>query len=202
MNLSLARLAMTSAFFILGACGTESANGSGGGSSTTSSATVGSTASSTQTGSGGSTPACVEDDLVELGPFGGPGFDASKGGLVGTPLDSDVVATTVLTERPEAQAKFFQLSTAAIGRANQSDGFIGFSVGTSKKCGTARTITVWKSPEAMMTFVASPEHAACMAASSEVSVTGSFTMGTATAAEVPPSFETARAKLVGVAPAY
>ena len=199
MNLSKLLLVVIAPLSILTACNTEASSGSGGsgGRASTTSVASGST-SSTGTGA----PACVEDDLAQLGPFGGPGYDATQGGIVGTPLATYVVATTVLSRRPEAASKFLMLATGAIGSANQTDGFVGFVVATSKKCGTARTITVWKSEEAMMTFVTAPAHAACMAASSEVSSTGAFTKWNATPAELPPTFETARAKLVGVTPAY
>jgi quinol monooxygenase YgiN len=145
-------------------------------------------------------PACVEDDFIAE-PFAGPGYHPEMG-LQGPPQDTYLVSSTVLAPRPEKMQEFFDTAGAMVPVLLANPGLVGFSLGTSAKCGTARTLAVWRDQEAMMAFVVSPEHAAAVSAASELSSTGTITSWQVTAAEIPVDWDTAREKLAGVAPSY
>jgi len=163
----------------------------------------GSAASSGSTSTGtGSEVQCVDDDLMVSGEFSGPGWDSATKSLVGTPKPSYVVATTLIFLKPDADDTFYKVSGKAIGAASAAPGFVGMMVGTSAKCHSARTLTVWESADAMLDFVMTPEHSACIDEADEVSTTATLTDWTAKPADLPPTFEEARTHLDGVSPLY
>ncbi|WP_437911604.1 hypothetical protein WME73_28650 [Sorangium sp. So ce302] len=163
------------------------------------------TPSNTSGGSGTQTAAsqftCTDDDL-QSAPFGGPGF--ADGALTGTAQDSYVVSSTLLWMKPDeaAQRRFGELMGPILAQLPAQEGLIGFTLGTSAKCGYARTITVWKDEEAMGKFVMSDAHLSAMSAASAVSVHGVVTQWTVGAGDLPMSWEAAREKVAAAEISY
>jgi hypothetical protein len=151
--------------------------------------------------SGAGEPACVEDDLGPVA-FAGPGYDPDKGGLQEPLQDKYVASTTVLVLRPEKQQELDELVGAMIPVLTANPGLVGFSTALSPKCGTARTLTVWRDQTAMMNFVASDEHVAGMSRATELSATGTVTSWEVTRAEVPLTWDTAIARAAAATPSY
>ena len=146
-------------------------------------------------------PVCVEDDL-DAQPFFGPGFDAEQGVVLGTAQDSYVASTTWVFIKPDQQERFFQVAGAVIESASQLDGLVGMSLAGSDKCGSARTLTVWRSEQAMMDFVVSDAHAAAMAQGPDLVLNGVVTHWNVGSDNVPPSWDEAQAEADLAAPVY
>lgn len=157
----------------------------------------GTTDDSTGTGAA----ACVEDDL-DVSEFAGPGYDAAQGGLLEPLQDKYIASTTVLALRPETAEEFRATVGAMIPVLTQNPGLVGFSTGSSAKCGTARTMAVWRDQTAMMNFVASDEHVAGMQRTQEFSTTGTVTSWEVTRAELPLAWDTAIARATAATPSY
>ncbi len=134
-------------------------------------------------------PQCDEVDFAPTA-FSGPGFNDD--GLIAPVQDSYMIGTTAVVINPEQETRFFKLSGAVFATIADFDGFIGFSVGTSTVCGTARTLTAWRDEEAMFKFVVSDVHSAAMAETQLVTTVGATTHYTAGAAEFPPSWQVAK----------
>jgi heme-degrading monooxygenase HmoA len=64
--------------------------------------------------------------------------------------------------------KYGQLLAAIQEQLMKQPGLLAFRLGSSDACRSGRTLAVWESEEAMYEFVASPAHAAAMAAVHEV----------------------------------
>jgi len=186
------------------ACGDESGQGSETNvpdSTTTTTTSPTSSSSDTDDSSGTGEPACVEDDLM-ASVFAGPGYDPENGGLQEPLQDEYVASTTLLALRPETAQAFVETVTAMIPVLTANPGLVGFSTAQSAKCGTARTLTVWRDEMAMMSFVTSDEHVAGMTRASEFSTTGTVTSWKVTRAEVPIAWEVAMARAADTTPSY
>jgi quinol monooxygenase YgiN len=142
------------------------------------------------------TAPCVEDDLSSPGPFAGPGYDPQSG-IIGTPQAQYVAHATVirLLPDPAKQQQFGAMVGPVIGRLVQSPGLVGFQVASSQKCGTARTVGVWKDISSMYAFVASDEHQAAAAKTYDVAAGGAFTHWNVSPAQVPVTWQVAMEKL-------
>jgi quinol monooxygenase YgiN len=92
------------------------------------------------------------------------------------PKGQYVISTTYLrlkNSRTTLQ-QFTALSTPMEAALRRNPGRVKSVTRLSESCNTARTLTVWKDEASMYEFVASPEHAAAMAAVLEVSRGGSI----------------------------
>ncbi|WP_437812228.1 antibiotic biosynthesis monooxygenase family protein [Sorangium sp. So ce1078] len=145
---------------------------------------------------------CTDDDLESLAPFGGPGF--KDGALTGAAQDTYVASSTLLWLKPDeaSQRRFGELMAPIASQLPTQEGLIGFALGTSARCGYARTVTVWKDEEAMGKFVMSDAHVAAMGAGSDVSVHGAVTHWTVGAGDLPLSWEVAREKIAAAEISY
>ncbi|WP_437323148.1 hypothetical protein [Sorangium sp. So ce381] len=163
--------------------------------------TTGNTGGGSGTQTAASEFTCTDDDL-QSAPFGGPGF--ADGALTGAAQDSYVVSSTLLWMKPDeaAQRRFGELMGPILAQLPAQEGLIGFTLGTSAKCGYARTITVWKDEEAMGKFVMSDAHLSAMSAASAVSVHGVVTQWTVGAGDLPLSWEAAREKVAAAEISY
>ena len=97
-----------------------------------------------------------ESDIV-YGAWQGPGMLAD-GGL---PESSDVVVSTTflaLRTEPEAGQLFRDLMADISLDLASREGLIGYSISTSTRCNTARTLSVWADEAHMFTFAGSPAH--------------------------------------------
>jgi quinol monooxygenase YgiN len=110
---------------------------------------------------------CDESDLAPVS-FVGPGFDSKTGKFTGAPLDSYVVHTTWLKLKADKQKEFFSLVAPILAALQTQKGLIGYSVATSAKCGTARTMGVWADHASVEAFVTEKPHAAAMAQSNAI----------------------------------
>ena len=110
---------------------------------------------------------CDETDLLPLS-FSGPELDKKTGKFTGASQATYLVHTTWLEQRDGQAAAFFKLTGAVVGALQAQPGLIGYSLATSKKCGTARTMGVWRDQKSIDDFVISKEHAAAMAAANDV----------------------------------
>ncbi|XXX72824.1 hypothetical protein WMF30_34765 [Sorangium sp. So ce134] len=157
-------------------------------------------------GSGAQTAAsaftCTDDDLQSSEPFGGPGF--KDGSLTGAAQDAYVASSTLLWLKADAasQQRFGEVTAPIIAQLPAQEGLVGFAVGTSAKCGYARTVTVWEDEDAMGKFVMSDAHVAAMGLGGEVSVHGVVTHWTIGAGDLPLSWETAREKIAAAEISY
>lgn len=156
-------------------------------------------------GSGAPTAAseftCADDDL-ESSPFGGSGF--KDGALTGAAQDAYLASSTLLSLKADeaSQRRFGEVMAPIISQLPAQEGLIGFALGTSAKCGYARTVTVWKDEEAMGKFVLSDAHRAAMSVGSDVSVHGAVTHWTVGAGDLPLSWEAAREKIAAAEISY
>lgn len=143
---------------------------------------------------------CVEDDF-QAQPLAGAGYSPEQG-LLEPMQETYVASTTFLILNPDQGQRFQELS-AAIGADLQTrEGLVALAFGQSEKCGTVRTMAVWKSRDAMLDFVFAPAHAAAMAEGHIVGLNGVVTSWEVAADEIPMSWELARTKLARAEPAY
>jgi hypothetical protein len=115
----------------------------------------------------------LESDLVYL-PRTGPKVDAS-GALMPPPAAGYVVSSTFLRLQPGEQAgrRFGELMAPISEQLTSLPGLEALQLATSPGCGTARTLSVWSTLDAMYYFVTSDAHQAAIDAVSEVSRGGS-----------------------------
>jgi hypothetical protein len=146
-------------------------------------------------------PACVEDDLMTL-DFKGPGYDLDNGGLQPPLQDTYVASTTVLILKPEKQNDFFAVAGAMFPVLEANPGLVGYSLASSEKCGTQRTMTIWRDATAMFAFVMSPEHQAGADMALELSTTGTVTAWDVTQAEIPVAWPDAIARVDALPKTY
>lgn len=100
--------------------------------------------------------ACDESDLDVL-PFMGPAFD-DKGALVAPLPQPHVVATTVGWHTPENSDALEAETLPPMMDLFTHDGFLGATFATSARCGSARTLSLWRDEAARMKFVFGAVH--------------------------------------------
>lgn len=203
----LSRISTIIVFVLPLACGGDGATDTdGGGSTAGGTQTTGGSEPTSGTGEGstGFDPSQLygcKEEMFGASPFGGPLWDAEKGGIQGALQADYVLHTTQIYIRPEGAEEFLALAQAVSAEAAKIDGLIAFSVGSDNGCGVARTMGIWANEEAMYKLVTSEAHAKAMAATLEVSFTGRVTHWTAPAAEANAyTWDIARAKIADVAP--
>lgn len=139
---------------------------------------------------------CADDDLASFNAFGGPGYNASQGGLLQPPQDRYIASTTLISPKPDeaSQARFFELMAPIFQLLATHDGLIGFQVASSDACGYDRTMSVWRDEEAMMAFVMSDAHVAAMGEAATISTAAVVTHWEIGPDQVPFSWDLAREK--------
>ncbi len=97
-----------------------------------------------------------ESDLVQA-PWQGPG--AVDGGLPAS-TNEVVVSTTFLALKPDADssALFQQLFAGVAADLQTREGLVAYSVATSTRCNTARTLSVWADEAHMFKFATASAH--------------------------------------------
>jgi hypothetical protein len=135
---------------------------------------------------------CMDDDIEDA--FAGPGYDATKGGLLPPVQASYVAATTVLLQSSDSakQMAFTQAAGPILGDLPKMPGLVGYQLGISSKCHYARTLTVWKDMSSMAGFVMSPNHAHAMTMVDQVSAAGAVTNWQIQSSDFPPTWAMAR----------
>lgn len=120
-------------------------------------------------------PGCERTDALEadfatgtaagptpLGFWMGPGADPATGALAEPDAAGYVVATTRLNLRAGSDELFGQHIGAISAQLAQQPGFVALQVGSSPRCGVARTLSVWRDEESLYGFVASGAHKAAI----------------------------------------
>lgn len=143
---------------------------------------------------------CEDPDFQVIQPLMGPGIDPMTGTIIEPMQDAYVLHTTQILVKPEELDEFLQLSGGVIEQLLQTEGLVGFALAQEPNCGFSRTMGVWESEQAMLAFVGSGAHAQAMVRTTDVSITGRTTAWTATAAEMPLTWEMALAAISDVEP--
>lgn len=106
---------------------------------------------------------CVDEE-TQASPFFGQ--SVTKEGKLGAAPEGDyyIVAThmKVRTSSQEAMGEFQRVMGKIQGAFPTQEGLLAASLYFSQKCGYAKTLTAWKSYDAMMKFVISETHADAM----------------------------------------
>jgi hypothetical protein len=115
-------------------------------------------------------PGVIESDFQERTLRGS---DAPEGTL---PVGQYIISTTYLALRQDgaAQARFGQLMEPIRADLATRQGLLAYSLGSSRSCGAARTLAVWRDDIAMIGFVTGPAHGPAAASVTEVSRGGSL----------------------------
>jgi len=89
-----------------------------------------------------------------------------------------IISSTYLQLRaePEARQKFGELMQPIMADLMKRDGLLALSFGDSKRCGTARTLAVWRDDVAMFGFVTGEAHGRAVQAIDALSRGGSVVM--------------------------
>lgn len=106
---------------------------------------------------------CTEDDLPPMA-FVGP-LAGKDGALVKSHKGDFIAVTTHMKVRMQSQegmGAFQQVMKALQQAMPKAQGLLASSFSFSQKCGYARTLTIWKDYDSMMTFVVAKEHADAM----------------------------------------
>ena len=139
-------------------------------------------------------PACDNDDeappaTVQEAPLADCTRDSLEADLRSFPLTGSavradgtlepgryVVSSTYLRLRPEpaAQARFGELMGPISQSLQAQQGLVALQLATSERCGTARTLSVWRDEAAMYAFVVGDAHQAAIVSVEEVSRGGSI----------------------------
>jgi heme-degrading monooxygenase HmoA len=114
---------------------------------------------------------CEEVDFGEVHTLSGPGYDADTG-LTGDPQDKYFVTSTMLYWKEGLQQDFYAMGGRVMAEMDASEGLIAWALGTDETCRAARSISVWRSEEAMYKFVVSGAHGEAVTHISELSSTG------------------------------
>ena len=141
-------------------------------------------------------PACDESDFAP-GPLTGPGFDPASG-LIAPIEDSYVISTTAVFYNRDNLPRFLELSGDVSAAMMNIDGFVAASLGLATACGMARTLTVWRSVDAMYELVTAEAHATAMAESDEVTDMGAVTHWEVPSSDMPVTWEIARERIAKV----
>jgi heme-degrading monooxygenase HmoA len=120
---------------------------------------------------GGNFAGCVRGSLesdLEASPLAGPGV--REGAL--EPGDY-VVSSTYLQIKLGKNARLQELSAPILDDLGSRAGLVALSLGNSRTCNVARTLTVWRDDAAMLEFVIGDAHSTAVQAVSELSRGGS-----------------------------
>lgn len=140
--------------------------------------------------------ACDESDM-QFVPFMGPAFDENGELVAPLPLPH-VVATTVGWHAPEQREALEAETAAPTMDVFTHDGLLGASFGWSDKCGSARTITLWRDDAARMKFVFGTVHSKAVKNGLKHTKGWETTHWSETAAEKPPAWDDVRRRLSDV----
>lgn len=132
-------------------------------------------------------------------PFEGPGYSLNDG-LTSEAAGPFTVGTTLLllNDKAGAQQHFDDNMNAILEVIDDQPGLVGKSLGQGIGKPGYRTLTVWESEEAMLTWVASDVHAAAMSDMVDFTDGGKIASWTMTREELeaaPPSWDDAKQRL-------
>jgi hypothetical protein len=142
---------------------------------------------------------CVDPMITEARPLVGPGYDPAMGGLV-DPQETYIVSATQILVRPEKQQDFFEVAGQVSAELDETEGMVAYALAIEPTCGFSRTISVYRSQESMIGFVASEAHSIAIQRSDELGITGKVTHWEMSADEFPPTWDDAREHLAEISP--
>ena len=125
----------------------------------------------------------LEQDNEPQAPLAGPGVDPETGELRAPPEGGYHMSTTYLQIKPDAQELFFELVGPIGQQLATQPGLVAVQLTSSVECGSARTLGVWESEEAMFEFSLGDAHQAAVGRIDEVS-RGASAFATWTAASL------------------
>ncbi|WAS99333.1 hypothetical protein [Nannocystis punicea] len=137
--------------------------------------------------------ACDESDLDPT-PFMGPAFDDS-GDLIAPLPQPHVVATTVGWHTPENTDALSAETQPPMMDLFTHDGFLGARFATSERCGSARTISLWRDDAARMKFVFGTVHSKAIKNGLKFTQGWETTNWSETASDQPPTWDDVRRRL-------
>ena len=186
------------------ACAGDGGQNDAGGSDTTSA--PGSTGSTGAAGSSSGTGLdvdalydCVEPNLQEVRPLVGPGYDPGNG-LLDPVQDTYIVSATMIMVRPGKENDFFAVATDVTQSLDAAEGMVAYGLAAEPTCGFQRTLSVYRSTEAMMSFVTSGAHATAIGRANELGITGKVTFWEMPAGDFPPTWTDAATQLAPITP--
>lgn len=104
--------------------------------------------------------ACDESDAAII-PWAGPAFD-EEGRLVASLPASYIVATTVGWTTPEMSEALAMETMPPFMEVFAQEGLLGATFLNSERCGSGRTITLWRDEESRKKFVFGQVHSAAI----------------------------------------
>jgi quinol monooxygenase YgiN len=128
--------------------------------------------------------ACEERALVDDRPLVGPGFDRSRGGLLGERQSSYVVFTSQAYPKPAQRQVFRGFVQAISAQLDASPGALAYALATDAGCGVGRSLSVWASEAALFEFASTGAHAEAMSRGHEYFDSFKTTYWSASADEV------------------
>ena len=136
---------------------------------------------------------CDESDLAPT-PFMGPAFDES-GALVAPLPRPHVVATTVGWHYPENREALVAETEPAMTDVFTHDGLLGVAFASSERCGSGRTISLWRDDASRMKFVFGAVHGKAITRGLKYTRGWETTNWSEPTAEQPPTWDEVRARL-------
>lgn len=137
--------------------------------------------------------ACDESD-AEFVPFMGPAFD-ENGELIAPLPVPHVVATTVGWHIPEKSELLGEETQPPMMDVFTHDGLLGAAFNWSDRCGSARTITLWKDDASRRKFVYGQVHSTAIMRALKYTRGWETTHWTETVSTRPPTWDDVRARL-------
>jgi heme-degrading monooxygenase HmoA len=118
------------------------------------------------------TAAVLESDL-ELEGWMGPAVDPATKELALEAGKAYVVSSTYGVPRPGSDGapvteRYLQIFSAVEQQLGREPGLLAMRLGQSERCGSGRTLAVWRSEEEMYDFVTSDAHLQAMKAADEL----------------------------------
>jgi quinol monooxygenase YgiN len=110
--------------------------------------------------------ACEETELI-ASPLVGPGFDRSKGGIVGEPQSSYVIFASQAYPKAAQRELFSGFVRAISAQLDSTPGALAYALATDAGCGVGRTLSVWTNEAALFQYAVSGAHAEAMSRGSE-----------------------------------
>jgi hypothetical protein len=111
--------------------------------------------------------ACEEKAFLADRPLQGPGFDRSRGGLLGEPQPSYVVFASQAYPRAGQRELFGRFVQAISAQLDSTPGMLAYSFGTDAGCGVGRSLSIWASEATLFEYAMTGAHAQAMSRGSE-----------------------------------
>ena len=140
---------------------------------------------------------CDEADFVAL-PWTGSAFDSESGELIEPLRPPYVIASTVGWAKtdPEAIEMLGDSTGRIIDDALAREGLLGGTFGSSRSCGAARTLTIWRDEESMLEFVWSGLHLEAISLAEATMQSFGHVHWTETESTVAPTWTLANARIL------